>query len=131
MITFAKNHGFRSRSWNTTGSPKMRPVAHIQAALIILQELEVRGFGEFTENGTIQAWTKVLWMDEILDHSETMKNHCLLVKPLVVAGEPLFHGFVGGAKWNSSVHSRSHNLNVFKAALSDTRCGHVSMPQWT
>ena len=32
-------------------------------------------------------------MDEILQHSEAMKNHCLLV----VAGESSFHGFLGGA----------------------------------
>ena len=45
----------------------------------------------------------LLWMDEILHHLETMGNRCLLV----FTGESSFQGFLGGAKWISSIHSRS------------------------
>ena len=35
----------------------------------------------------------ILWMDKILHHFETMRNHCLLV----CAGESSFQGLLGGA----------------------------------
>ena len=44
----------------------------------------------------------VLWMDEILHHCKTVGNHCLLV----FIGGSSFQGFLGGAKWVSSIHSR-------------------------
>ena len=44
---------------------------------------------------------ELLWMDEILHHFEIMGNHCLLV----FTGQSSFQGFLGGAKWISSIHS--------------------------
>ena len=41
-------------------------------------------------------------MDEILHHFETMGHHYLLV----FTGESSFQGFLGDAKWISSIHSR-------------------------
>ena len=45
----------------------------------------------------------ILWMGAILHHFETMGNHCLLA----FIGESIIPGFLGGAKWVSSIHSRS------------------------
>ena len=42
-------------------------------------------------------------MDEILHHLETMGNHGWLV----FTGKSSFQGFLGGAKWISSIHSIS------------------------
>ena len=42
-------------------------------------------------------------MDKILHHFETIGNHCLSV----FTEESSFQGFLGGAKWISSTHSKS------------------------
>ena len=43
------------------------------------------------------------WTKPISHHFETTGNHCLLV----FTGESSFQGFLGGAKWISSIHSLS------------------------
>ena len=51
----------------------------------------------------------ILWMDEILDHFETMRNHCLLV----FTGESSFPGFLGGAAFRSSTVSPGYGAVLF------------------
>ena len=41
-----------------------------------------------------ERWIHLLWVDGILQHVETMENHCLLA---VVTGESSCQGFLGGA----------------------------------
>ena len=56
----------------------------------------------------------LLWMDKILHDFEAVTNHCLLA----FTGDPLFQGFLSGAKWISSIHSSSFH---WYASSSRTR----------
>ena len=68
-------------TWLATGSCKFRLSARL--------------------SGESPDFCALLWVNELLHHFETIENHCLFV----FTGEASHQGFLGGAKWISSIHS--------------------------
>ena len=78
----------------------------------------------FTKNSTSNQHSFknskfLLWMDEIRSHHFETRNHWLLV----FTGEPTFQGFLGGAKWISSIHSMDsfRILNLILSRLTSSQ----------
>ena len=79
------------------GTPKIGHSARCVWAVLVSTSQQT---SSAKTSGPSQVVFVILWMDEILHHFETMGSRCLLV----FTGESSFQGFLGGAKWISSIH---------------------------